>query len=46
AVPTPAGQGYTMVASDGGVFVFGDARFFGSAAALQLRRPVVAFSAH
>jgi hypothetical protein len=29
-VPTSTGQGYFMVASDGGVFAFGDARFEGS----------------
>jgi hypothetical protein len=28
---TPSGEGYWLVASDGGVFTFGDARFFGSA---------------
>jgi hypothetical protein len=27
---TPDGQGYWLVASDGGVFTFGDAQFFGS----------------
>ena len=29
-VPTFTGTGYFMVASDGGVFAFGDARFEGS----------------
>ena len=29
-VPTRTGHGYFMVASDGGVFAFGDARFEGS----------------
>jgi hypothetical protein len=29
-VPSATGQGYFMVASDGGVFAFGDARFAGS----------------
>ena len=28
---TPDGNGYWMVASDGGVFTFGDAGFYGSA---------------
>lgn len=28
-VPTPSGNGYWMVTKDGGVFAFGDARFFG-----------------
>src|SRR4029077_15905464 len=27
---TPDGRGYWLVGSDGGVFAFGDARFFGS----------------
>ena len=26
----PSGRGYWLVAADGGVFTFGDARFFGS----------------
>ena len=30
-----------MVASDGGIFDFGDASFFGSAGSLRLNRPVV-----
>ena len=30
---TPTGDGYWLVAADGGVFTFGDARFFGSAGA-------------
>ena len=29
-VPSASGHGYFMVASDGGVFAFGDARFAGS----------------
>ena len=29
-VPTPTGSGYWLVASDGGVFAFGDATFRGS----------------
>ena len=28
--PTPSGKGYRTVASDGGIFSFGDARFQGS----------------
>jgi beta-lactamase class A len=30
-----------LVASDGGIFSFGDARFFGSTGALRLNRPIV-----
>ena len=30
---TPDGAGYWLVASDGGIFSYGDARFFGSAGA-------------
>ena len=35
------GQGYRFVASDGGIFDFGDAGFFGSAGNLHLNAPVV-----
>jgi hypothetical protein len=38
---TPDGKGYWLVASDGGVFAFGDATFWGSAAGTLLNRPVV-----
>jgi hypothetical protein len=31
---TPAGKGYWLVASDGGIFAFGDARFYGSSPSL------------
>jgi parallel beta-helix repeat protein len=31
-VPTPSGQGYWLVAADGGIFSFGNAPFYGSAA--------------
>ncbi|MDP9404638.1 MAG: FG-GAP-like repeat-containing protein, partial [Actinomycetota bacterium] len=37
--------GYWLVASDGGVFAFGDARFFGSTGQLRLNQPVVAMAA-
>jgi hypothetical protein len=38
---TRSGRGYWVVASDGGVFSYGDARFYGSTGALRLRMPVV-----
>ena len=38
---TPDGRGYWLVASDGGIFSFGDARFFGSAGGTHLNQPVV-----
>ncbi len=31
---TPDGRGYWLVASDGGIFTFGDAPFYGSAGGL------------
>jgi ribosomal protein L24E len=40
-VPTTTGGGYWLVASDGGVFNFGDARFRGSMGATRLNAPVV-----
>jgi subtilisin family serine protease len=39
--PLQAPRGYWLVASDGGIFAFGDARFFGSTGALRLNRPIV-----
>jgi len=38
---TPSGQGYWLVASDGGIFSYGDASFLGSTGALTLNKPVV-----
>src|SRR5258708_1521931 len=38
---TASQQGYWEAASDGGVFTFGAATFYGSAAALPLNKPVV-----
>ena len=38
---TPSGHGYWMVASDGGVFTFGDAHFFGSMGGKHLAAPIV-----
>ena len=43
--PTPSGRGYWLVAADGGVFAFGDARFLGSTGAIRLARPVVGMAA-
>jgi hypothetical protein len=37
-------QGYWMVASDGGVFSYGDAHFFGSTGNIHLNRPIVALA--
>src|SRR5439155_27054418 len=39
AVPA---SGYWLVASDGGIFSFGDAHFFGSTGAIRLNQPIVA----
>ena len=36
-----AAKGYWMVASDGGVFSFGDAKFFGSTGDIKLNQPIV-----
>ena len=36
-----AAKGYWMVASDGGVFSFGDAKFFGSTGDIRLNQPIV-----
>ena len=38
---TPTGKGYWLVASDGGIFCFGDARFRGSTGNINLEKPVV-----
>jgi hypothetical protein len=40
-VPTPSGHGYWLVASDGGVFSFGDAGFYGSLGGTALPARVV-----
>ena len=41
---TVSGKGYWLVASDGGVFSFGDAVFYGSTGAMHLNKPIVAMS--
>ena len=42
---TPTGNGYWLVASDGGIFTFGDARFYGSTGGIRLNRPIVGMAA-
>ena len=42
---THDGQGYWIVASDGGIFNYGDAAFLGSAGALPLNKPIVGMAA-
>jgi hypothetical protein len=38
---TPDGQGYWLVASDGGIFSYGDATFYGSTGNIHLNQPIV-----
>ena len=38
---TADGRGYWLVASDGGIFSYGDASFFGSTGAIALNKPIV-----
>jgi len=42
---SPTRRGYRLVASDGGVFAFGDAAFDGSMGGKPLVRPIVGTSA-
>ena len=42
--PQPT-SGYRMVASDGGIFSFGNAAFFGSTGNIRLNQPIVAMAA-
>jgi hypothetical protein len=39
-VATASGRGYYLVAADGGIFSFGDARFAGSMGGRPLNAPV------
>ncbi|HEV7888196.1 MAG TPA: hypothetical protein VGO92_11610, partial [Acidimicrobiales bacterium] len=39
------GQSYWLIASDGGVFSFGDAAFLGSTGGTRLNQPIVAAAA-
>ena len=41
----PTGGGYWLVASDGGVFAFGDATFYGSMGGAHLNAPIVGIAA-
>jgi hypothetical protein len=43
-VPTPTGQGYWLVAADGGIFTFADAGFYGSTGGAFIPAPVVGIS--
>jgi hypothetical protein len=38
---TSDGLGYWLVASDGGIFNYGDAAFYGSTGAITLNKPIV-----
>ena len=42
---TPSGGGYWEVASDGGIFSFGNAAFYGSTGGIHLNKPVVGIAA-
>ena len=43
--PGAAAKGYYLVGSDGGIFTFGGAQFYGSTGSLNLQRPVVGITA-
>jgi hypothetical protein len=45
AAPAAAPRGYYLVGSDGGIFTFGGAQFYGSTGSLKLQRPVVGITA-
>ena len=42
---TPDGQGYWLVASDGGIFAFGDAGFYGSTGGQHISAPIAGIQA-
>ena len=42
---TPDGRGYWLVASDGGIFSYGDAQFYGSTGSIVLNKPIVGMAA-
>jgi hypothetical protein len=43
--PTAPPNGYWLVASDGGIFSFGDAAFYGSTGAMALNKPIAGMAA-
>ena len=43
--PTASGRGYWLLASDGGVFSFGDASFYGSMGGKRLNQPIISIAA-
>ena len=43
--PSTTSHGYWLVGSDGGIFAFGSARFYGSVGALHIQRPAVSIVA-
>ena len=45
AAEVVGGKGYWLVASDGGIFDFGDADFFGSTGGITLNKPIVGMAA-
>jgi cell wall-associated NlpC family hydrolase len=42
--PTRSDQGYWLVASDGGIFAYGDAPYYGSTGSVHLNQPIVAMA--
>ena len=42
---TSDGGGYWLVATDGGIFAFGDAGFYGSTGGIQLNSPITGMAA-
>jgi hypothetical protein len=42
---TPAHAGYWLVSSDGGIFAYGNAHYYGSAGAIHLNQPIVGMAA-
>src|ERR1700761_1389985 len=41
---TPDGRGYWLVASDGGIFSYGDTTYYGSTGGMDLNKPIVAMA--